>query len=243
MGCIRSCASIGTFRYETPENTSLVMPPTIQWDEVDTVLLDMDGTLLDLKYDNVLWNERLPERYASHHGVTQATARATLERHFVETRHTIEHYCLDYWAQFTRLNIIALHRELAHLIRYRPHAERFLARLKETGRRAVLVTNAHRGSLSIKDQLTGLTKRLDHSFSSHDFRAPKESPDFWAQLDDALPFDPSRTLLIDDNASVLVAAERYGVAHLMTVTQPDSSRPPRTELAHPAFNGFDEIMP
>jgi len=219
------------------------MPSAINWDDVETVLLDMDGTLLDLHYDNVLWNERLPERYAAHHRVTPATARQTLERHFVETRHTIEHYCLDYWARFTDLDMLALHRELSHLIRYRPHAETFLERLKATGRRAVLVTNAHRGGLSIKDQLTGLTRRLDQSFSSHDFGAPKESPAFWTQLEDVFPFDVSRALLIDDNAAVLAAAQRHGIANLLTVTQPDSSRPARSELAHPAFNGFDEIMP
>jgi len=215
----------------------------IKWNDIDTVLLDMDGTLLDLNYDNVLWNERLPERYATHHGVTAHAARETLERHFVETRHTIEHYCLDYWARFTRLDMLSLHRELAHLIRYRPHAEVFLDRLKASGRHAVLVTNAHRGSLSIKDACTGLIARLDHAFSSHDFRAPKESTEFWVRLNDALPFDPSRTVLIDDNAAVLSAAERHGVAQLVTVTQPDSGRPPRGELAHVAFNGFDEIMP
>ena len=73
----------------------------LKWNDIDTVLLDMDGTLLDLNYDNVLWNERLPQRYANQHGVTAHAARATLERHFVETRHTTEHYCLDYWARFT----------------------------------------------------------------------------------------------------------------------------------------------
>jgi len=219
------------------------MAPAIQWDDVDTVLLDMDGTLLDLNYDNVLWSERLPERFASHHGLAPAAARDTLERHFAATRHTIEHYCLDYWARFTQLNIIALHRELAHLIRYRPHAEQFLTRLKETGRRTALVTNAHRGSLSIKDEQTGVTARLDHSISSHDFRAPKESAEFWYQLESVLHFDRVRTLLIDDNAAVLAAAQCYGVAHLMTVSQPDSARPPRIGLEHPAFNGFDEIMP
>jgi HAD superfamily hydrolase (TIGR01509 family) len=215
----------------------------IKWNDIDTVLLDMDGTLLDLNYDNVLWNERLPERYATHHGVTAHAARETLERHFIETRHTIEHYCLDYWARFTQLDMLSLHRELAHLIRYRPHAETFLDRLKATGRRAVLVTNAHRGGLSIKDERTGLTARLDHAFSSHDFRAPKESAEFWVRLNDALPFDSSRTVLIDDNAAVLSAAERHGISQLITVTQPDSGRPPRSELAHVAFNGFDEIMP
>ncbi len=220
-----------------------MIPKRVDWDDVDTVLLDMDGTLLDLNYDNVLWNERLPERYAAHHGTDTNIARETLMRRFVETRDTIEHYCLDDWARFTKLDMLALHHELRHLIRYRPYGEAFLDRLRATGRRSVLVTNAHRDSLSIKNALTGLTARLDHAFSSHDFRAPKESPEFWIHLERALPFDPTRTLLIDDNASVLAAAQRFGIAHLMTVTQPDSARPPRTGLAHAAFNAFDEIMP
>jgi putative hydrolase of the HAD superfamily len=170
-------------------------------------------------------------------------ARTTLERRFIETRDTIEHYCLDYWARFTQLDMLSLHRELTHLIRYRPHAEVFLDRLKATGRRAVLVTNAHRAGLAIKDELTGLTGRLDHAVSSHDFGAPKESAEFWVRLNHALPFDASRSVLIDDNAAVLTAAERHGISQLVTVSQPDSGRPPRRELAHAAFNAFDEIMP
>jgi putative hydrolase of the HAD superfamily len=220
-----------------------MIAPVIDWKNIDTVLLDMDGTLLDLHYDNVLWNERLPQRYAAHHGVTTTVAKATLELHFLETRHTIEHYCLDYWERFTQLNILALHRELTHLIRYRAHAESFLAWLQESDRQVALVTNAHRGSLDIKNAQTGLTQRLDHSFSSHDFRAPKEAAEFWTRLEEALPFDPTRTLLIDDNAAVLDAAQRHGIAHLVTVAQPDSTQPPRGGLAHAAFNGFDEIMP
>ena len=217
--------------------------PTLRWNDIDTVLLDMDGTLLDLKYDNVLWNQHLPERFADRHGVTVADARAHLDRHFDETRHTIDHYCLDYWSRYTQLDIIALHRELTHLIRYRPHAERFLDWLDATGRRAVLVTNAHRGSLDIKDAITTLTSRLDDAVSAHDFRAPKESNEFWQRLDTRIGLNPARTLLIDDNASVLNAAERYGIRSVLTVSQPDSSRPPREGLAHAAFNTFDEILP
>jgi len=215
----------------------------IAWHNIDTVLLDMDGTLLDLNYDNVLWNQRLPERYALHLGTTVAVAREQLEQHFLETRHTLDHYCLDYWARFTQLDLLALHRELGHLVRYRPHAESFLARVRHSGRRLVLVTNAHRSGLAIKDALTGLTARLDYAISSHDFGAPKEAPEFWARLDAALPFDPARTLLIDDNAVVLTAAANHGITHLVTVSQPDSSQPLRTGLTHAAFNAFDEIMP
>lgn len=215
----------------------------IAWHNIDTVLLDMDGTLLDLNYDNVLWNQRLPERFAIRHGVTNAVARERLHRHFVETRHSLDHYCLDYWARFTQLDLLALHRELAHLIRYRPHAENFLTRVKNSGRRAVLVTNAHRDGLVIKDARTGLTGRLDHTVSSHDYRAPKEAAEFWIRLNAQHPFDANRTLLIDDNAAVLAAAAQHGIAHLATISQPDSSQPARSGLGHYAFNTFDEIMP
>ena len=215
----------------------------IRWDEIDTVLLDMDGTLLDLKYDNVLWNEHLPARFAERHGLSVPAAKIHLERHFDETRHTIEHYCLDYWTRFTRLDVVALHRDLTHLIRYRPHAEAFLARLEATDRRAVLVTNAHRGSLAIKDEITSLTGRVDDAVSAHDFGVPKESAEFWRRLHARVAFDPMRTVLIDDNATVLHAAERHGIARVLTVNQPDSSRPPRVGLVHPTFNTFDEILP
>lgn len=226
-----------------PPLSQSVQTPPVQWDEIDTVLLDMDGTLLDLNYDNVLWNHHLPQRFATRHGWSVSAAKAHLDRHFEETRHTIEHYCLDYWSTFTQLDMIGLHRELAHLIRYRPHAETFLARLKATGRRAVLVTNAHRGSLDIKDGVTALTARLDHAVSSHDYRAPKESQDFWRHLAERVGFEPARTLLIDDNGAVLHAASKYGIGRMLTVSQPDSSRPVRDELAYPAFNTFDEIVP
>ena len=215
----------------------------IDWTCVDTVLLDMDGTLLDLNFDNVLWTERLPRRYAEHHGVDHIEARETLFAHMVETRHTLEFYCLDYWSRHTRLDIVGLHHELSHLIRWRDHARTFVDRVTASGRRAVLVTNAHRKSLAVKNQATDLTAILDASVSAHDYAAPKEVPQFWEQLHAEQPFDPKRTLFIDDNATVLNAADDYGVSQLVTVSQPDSARPVRDELDYPAFNQFDEIMP
>jgi putative hydrolase of the HAD superfamily len=215
----------------------------IDWTRVDTVLLDMDGTLLDLNFDNVLWTQRLPHRYAEHHGLDHDEARDALFAHMHETRHTLEFYCLDYWTRHTRLDIVGLHHELSHLIRWRGHARMFIHRITGSGRRAVLVTNAHRKSLAVKDDATDLTSTLDASVSAHDYAAPKESPAFWEQLHGEEPFDPQRTLFIDDNATVLDAARDYGVRQLVTVSQPDSARPARDEFGYPAFNQFDEIMP
>ncbi|MCP4043692.1 MAG: haloacid dehalogenase, partial [Gammaproteobacteria bacterium] len=36
--------------------------PVINWNSIHTVLLDMDGTLLDLHFDNQFWLEHVPLR-------------------------------------------------------------------------------------------------------------------------------------------------------------------------------------
>lgn len=35
----------------------------LAWQEIDTVLLDMDGTLIDLHFDNYFWQRLVPERW------------------------------------------------------------------------------------------------------------------------------------------------------------------------------------
>ena len=41
----------------------------INWHDIDTVLLDLDGTLLDLHFDNYFWCQHLPLCYARRHGI------------------------------------------------------------------------------------------------------------------------------------------------------------------------------
>ena len=45
----------------------------IPWHEIDSVFLDMDGTLLDLHFDNHFWREHVPLRYAEKHNIDIAT--------------------------------------------------------------------------------------------------------------------------------------------------------------------------
>ena len=215
----------------------------IDWDHIDTVLLDMDGTLLDLHYDNTLWNELLPARYGAAHDLSEDAARTHLFSHMHQHYGTLTFYCLDHWAEFTGLDIVALHEELVELVRYRPSAEHFLDWIRAQGKRALLVTNAHRDSLRVKNDRAAVVDRLDADVSCHDYGAPKESRDFWDALMAEHPFDPARTLLIDDNANVLQAAGEYGIRHLLTVAQPDLGRPARDGLDYPAFNDFRELLP
>ncbi len=41
----------------------------IAWQDVDTVLLDMDGTLLDLAFDNYFWQKLVPEYATGSDGI------------------------------------------------------------------------------------------------------------------------------------------------------------------------------
>ena len=57
----------------------------IDWDDIDTVLLDMDGTLLDLHFDNFFWMHYMPRRYAEIHQRDEADSRRQLHDHMART--------------------------------------------------------------------------------------------------------------------------------------------------------------
>lgn len=215
----------------------------IDWSQVDTVLLDMDGTLLDLRFDNHFWVEYLPARYAERTGLDRDRAEQELFAHMRRLEGCIDWYCLDYWTRALQLDIRAMKRELAHLIGFRPQAEAFLSALGRAGKRRVLVTNAHRDSLAIKAARTGLENYLDQVISAHDFRLPKEDAAFWPALRERVDFDPQRSLLLDDNASVLRSARGYGIRHLLGIARPDSGREAKQWQEFTALESFEQLWP
>jgi len=215
----------------------------IDWSAIDTVLLDMDGTLLDLHFDNHFWQHHLPLRFAERHGLDPAASTQALHERFAREQHRLRWYCTDHWSAELGLDVIALKREVEHLIAERPWASAFLRALGAGNRPRILITNAHRDSLGLKLRLTGIGAGLDRLISSHDYGAPKEDPAFWERLAQQVRFDPERTLFIDDSEPVLQAARDYGIGHLLCIRQPDSKRPPREDLAFPALDCFSELLP
>lgn len=215
----------------------------IDWDAIDTVLLDMDGTLLDLHYDNFFWQQHVPQRYAEIHSKDEAASRIDLNQRFDSARGTLNWYSVDYWSEQLKLDIPALKREIQHMISVRPHVEEFLEGLQLAQKHVVLVTNAHRKALEIKLARTRLNHWFDEVVVSHDFNLPKENPKFWHRLHALHPFKPGRTLLIDDTEAVLDSARHYGIGHLLTLLQPDSRLQKRLDTRFPGIHHFDEIMP
>lgn len=215
----------------------------LNWDAIDRVLLDMDGTLLDLHFDTYFWLEHLPRRYAEHHGLAAAAAREHLHSRILQEQGRLNWYCLDYWSAELQLDVAQLKHEICEKIAFRPQVEDFLQTLKAAAIPTLIVTNAHRKSLELKLTRTGLDTYVDDIICSHDFQLPKEDPAFWQQLQAHTPFDPERTLLVDDSLAVLRTARNYGIAHLLSIYQPDSQQPRRQIDEFAAIDHFDQIRP
>jgi len=205
--------------------------PIPDWPRIDTVCLDMDGTVLDLRFDNLFWLEAMPRAWGAARGLDFDAARALLQPRFDARRGTLEWYCIDHWSDELGLDIPALKQQLRHEIRYLDGAPHFLDALRKCGKRVLLTTNAHPISLHIKNEQTRLGEHFDALISSHEFGVPKESPEFWTRLGANHGIDVRHTLFVDDSAAVLHAALAAGVGWLYQILQPDSTRPPHAPVA------------
>lgn len=215
----------------------------LNWSEIETVLLDMDGTLLDLNFDNHFWQEFVPLRFAALHGLSLDAAKRQLAPRFQAMEGRLEWYCLDYWSAELALDIAGLKQEVAGLIVVHPHVVEFLESVRNSGRRMLLVTNAHQDSLSLKMEKTCLNRFFDGIVSSHDFGMAKEQQGFWQALQDKHVFEKHSTMLVDDSLAVLRSAQAFGIAYLISISKPDSRGPEREITEFPAVSDFRALMP
>lgn len=201
--------------------------------------LDMDGTVLDLQFDNLFWLQVLPQRWGESRGLAAAESFAILKPRFDAKHGTLDWYCIDHWSEELGFDVAGLKHELRGHIRYLPGVVGFLERLRACGMRVLLTTNAHPVSLGIKSAQAGLARHFDALVSSHEFGIPKESPEFWRRLELRHGVVPASTLFVDDSVAVLSAARTAGVRWIYQVLRPDSTQPAR-DVA-PGFTGIERL--
>jgi putative hydrolase of the HAD superfamily len=208
---------------------------------VDSILLDLDGTLLDLHFDNHFWLEHVPVRYAETHRIPVAEAHHVLMQRYNDVRGSLDWYCVEFWTRELGLDIEQLKREVAHKIAVHPFVHDFLQSARSRGKQVVMVTNAHPASLNIKMEKTELVDYFDHIVTSHELGLAKEQDGFWEKLQQVIHYDPATTLLIDDNHEVLECAERHGIRHLLAIHRPDSKGEEKSHDRYHALKSFEEI--
>jgi putative hydrolase of the HAD superfamily len=209
------------------------------WQAIDHVLLDLDGTLLDLDFDNHFWQQLVPRIWGEARGLGLAQAQAELRPRFRAVEGTLDWYSTEYWSRELALDIPALKRLDADRIRWLPGAEHFIAEARRRGKQLVLLTDSHPQAIAVKDARTGFVARFDRVFSSHGFGAPKMQAGCWRALAAAMPYEPGRALFVDDTAKVLVAAQAAGIGLLRAIRRPDSRGVTR---GHEEFVAVDAIV-
>jgi putative hydrolase of the HAD superfamily len=231
-------ADVGVAGADAAQGRSAALQP--DWDAIDTVLLDLDGTLLNLAYDTHFWRQVVPRAYAAANGITEQAAAQRLQPLFRSHEGTLGWYCVEFWSDQLGLDVAALKRG-SEGVEWLPGAREYLGLLRRRGKRLVLLTNAHPVTLAIKDERAGVSRHMDAMYSSHVFGAPKEDPAFWAGVRGAEPFDPARSLIADDSPAVLAAARQAGIRWVYGMRRPDSLGTVRDHGRHPAVDVLQDL--
>ncbi len=215
----------------------------IPWQAIDTLLLDMDGTLLDLHYDNYFWLEHLPRAFAAKNALDLAAAKSEIEAKIKKIEGTLQWYCLDYWSEVLDLDIAALKTQISSKIALHATTVSFLTAARQQQKTLILATNAHRASLAIKMHNAGIEHYFDALVSSHDYQAPKESAVFWQAITEQFNLNPARCLFVDDTPRILHAAKNFGIGHLVHINQPDSQQSPNPCSDFLSLPDFASLLP
>jgi 5'-nucleotidase len=216
---------------------------TIDWNTIDTVLLDMDGTLLDRHFDDHFWLEHVPKRWAVKNGTSIDHARTHLHALFKSQERTLNWTDLDYWSQRLKLDIPQLKREVEHLIAVHPFVVEFLLFLRQHRKNIWLVTNAHSKTLDLKLKTTRIGAYFDGIVSAHQVGLPKEDCRFWEALQRFVRYDPGRTLLGEDSETNLATAEQYGIGYLVYISRYSSRIQPKPSPAFASIEYFSALIP
>jgi 5'-nucleotidase len=219
------------------------MNPKLDWEAIDTVLLDMDGTILDLSFDNYFWLELVPQVYAEKNNLSLQQSHQNLASRYENIKGTLNWYCLDYWSSELDIDIVGLKHSIKHKVAYRPAAQQFLQMLKDLKKDVILVTNAHPKSLQVKLTSIDFSSYFSSLTSSHDFGVPKEEQNYWIQLKQKFNFDCERTLFVDDSVSILQAAQSFGIKYCVGIAKPASNAAKIDTSPFSAFHDFAGIKP
>lgn len=214
----------------------------LPWQSIDTVLLDMDGTLLDLHFDNFFWLDYLPQYFAKRDGISMHASKDRLQSLSESVKGTLDWYCLDYWSERLGVDIPKLKWQISHKIAFRPNTLAFLASLRARNKQVILATNAHPKTLELKLLKADFSKYFDHMSSSHDLGFPKEQPEYWQILMTKYSLQADRCLFIDDSLSVLNAAYDFGIGHIFAIEQPDLTKKSIDCLAFTGITNFSQLI-
>ncbi len=214
----------------------------IPLNDIKYILLDMDGTLLDLYFDDYFWGHLVPEKYAEKHDMSFGTAKDYLYKTYKSHEKTLNWCDIDFWSNELKLDIPALKEQIRHLIEIHPHVIDFLKLMQKQKKKIYLLTNAHYKTVKIKFRKTQIGEYFDDVLCSFNVGHPKEDIEFWQKAQKRLKFDKDHSLFIDDTEDVMKTAREYGIKYLLFKAHASSKLEPKKTQEFLTIHDFRELM-
>lgn len=213
----------------------------MKWNSIETFFLDMDGTLLDLAFDNFFWHEHLPKIYSESKKISFNAAKSEFESMYKKKENTMQWYSLRHWSEVLKIDLLSELLMTKNKIKTLPKAKGFLSLLKKNDIKVFLLTNCPRDMLHVKLSQTKLWGYFDEIVSSEDFNFPKESIDFWDVLNEKYEYNNDTTVFLDDSKNVIDFSLKHGLRNVFLISSPDSSKKDQDTFGYKSIKGVNEF--
>ena len=181
--------------------------------DIECLLIDMDGVILDNAYDNDFWQNQIPEVIADSKGIPFDDAKRLAIQIFNYKKNTKDWYDVDYWSNMLDIDIEAQKRSeksFSRISLYDGVIDTLSVLKNKT--KMILITNAHRKTLNIKLEKYNLTPYFDEMVCAHELNYVKEDIQLWYMLRSKYRLDYEKTLLVEDTINNINVGLSAGIS-------------------------------
>ena len=181
--------------------------------DIECLLIDMDGVILDNAYDNDFWQNQIPEVIADSKGIAFDDAKRLAIQIFNYKKNTKDWYDVDYWSNMLNIDIEAQKRSeksFSRISLYDGVIDTLSVLKNKT--KMILITNAHRKTLNIKLEKYNLTPYFDEMVCAHELNYVKEDIQLWYMLRSKYRLDYKKTLLVEDTINNINVGLSAGIS-------------------------------
>ena len=181
--------------------------------DIECLLIDMDGVILDNAYDNDFWQNQIPEVIADSKGIAFDDAKRLAIQIFNYKKNTKDWYDVDYWSNMLSIDIEAQKRSeksFSRISLYDGVIDTLSVLKNKT--KMILITNAHRKTLNIKLEKYNLTPYFDEMVCAHELNYVKEDIQLWYMLRSKYRLDYEKTLLVEDTINNINVGLSAGIS-------------------------------
>ena len=181
--------------------------------DIECLLIDMDGVILDNAYDNDFWQNQIPEVIADSRGIEFDDAKRLAIQIFNYKKNTKDWYDVDYWSNMLSIDIEAQKRSeksFSKISLYDGVIDTLSVLKNKT--KMILITNAHRKTLNIKLEKYNLTPYFDEMVCAHELNYVKEDIQLWYMLRSKYRLDYEKTLLVEDTINNINVGLSAGIS-------------------------------